>query len=407
MKNDKIKKILVVQQYFYPDISAVSQLLGDLLQITAENPKYQITVLSGSLVRNYELDIQKSLTFPVYIGKVKIKRLKTTMPNGKIFIHRIFEFLSFFYGVFKYVVLNKSKYDVFISMTTPPLIGYIVALALGRKRKSFIYYVEDLYPELLFDIGYIQKYWIIRKLRMFNRKILNSAEKIITLGSYMTRKFVLNYDVEPNKIVEIPNWTQGVEYISPSNRRTFNLLYSGNLGLAHDFSMFPILLEKLSQLSNDISITFVGGGRQYYRVKQLCESSSIECSFKGYTDRNEHNNVLASADMFIISQKNETVGDIFPSKFYSYVAAGRPLLLLGTEKSEIGCFINEHRAGCILEVEEDVDQVVSYISRLINDKKEHLQICNLLSSIYQNDMGIEKSAELFINLLNEVSIEQQ
>jgi len=400
------KKILVIQQYYYPDISAVSQLLSDLLQKTAENSDFKITVLCGTLVRNFEKNFLDSNSMPESHGNVKIHRISTTMPNGKIFIHRIFEFLAFFWGVFWYITLNKKKYDIFISMTSPPLIGYIVASALKHIRKPFIYYVEDLFPELFFDMGYIKRYWLISKLRFFNKKIVESADRIITLGSYMTRKFQINYDVAVDKLLEIPNWSGNISYIPPVHSNTFTILYSGNLGLAHDFSQLPLLINKLKYTDLDIEFKFVGGGRQFERVMEIFDSSGLKSSFSGYTDREEHNNILASADMLLISQKNETIGDILPSKFYSYVAAGRPMLLLGSEMSEIGSFIKNNKAGCILEIEEDVVHAIDFIDDLIRNRSKHTILCNKISKIYKEKMGIDKSVELFTSLLRGLEIER-
>ena len=395
-------KILVVQQYFYPDISAVSQLLSDLLKLTSEISENDITVLCGNNVRNFEKEFSSAKDYPKNVGKVKIIRLKTVLSKGKVFIHRIFEYILFFCDVFFFLIRNKKQYDIYITMTTPPLIGFIVTLALGRIRRPLIVYVEDLYPELLFDMGYIKKYWIIKKLRFFNEIIFKNAEKIITLGPYMTKKLQNNYNIDLNKVTEISNWTDGIEYTPPERKDKFTLLYSGNLGLAHDFKLFPLLLEKIEEEDIEIKFCFVGGGRQFNWVKSLFEKTSLDYSFKNYTDRETHNNVLALADMFIISQKVETVGDILPSKFYSYIAAGRPMLYLGTEKSEIGSFISERQVGCILEIEDDISGIVEYITKLVEDKKKHIEICNCLNNININEMGLKKSAERFIRTIKEV-----
>ena len=48
------------KQYFYPDISAVSQLLGDLLFELGKDTDYKITVLSGSLIRTNKDEVTKT-----------------------------------------------------------------------------------------------------------------------------------------------------------------------------------------------------------------------------------------------------------------------------------------------------------------------------------------------------------
>ena len=86
---------------------------------------------------------------------------------GKYFIHRFFEYFSFFCGVFFYILRKKRNYDLVISLTTPPLIGFFVALALGKTTIPYIYYIEDLYPELLFDMGLLEKILDYKKNKIF------------------------------------------------------------------------------------------------------------------------------------------------------------------------------------------------------------------------------------------------
>ena len=396
-------KILIVQQYFYPDISAVSQLLGDLLFKVSKDHKYEIYVLSGNVVRNFEIE-NKSSQWPEKLGNVNILRLKTTLFVDRLKTHRIFEFLLFFIKSFLYVKLKQNQYDLVISMTTPPLIGFSTSLALGKKI-PFIYYIEDLYPELFFDMGYIKKYWIIRKLRHFNHYIFKRADKIITLGSYMSKKLIYNYDIDKRKIIEIPNWTSEIIYQKPIKKDYLHILYSGNLGLAHDFSQIAALIDVLTDSEMNIKFSFYGAGRQYEAVKDLFDKSSISCQFNEYTDRQTHNDVLANADLFLISQKKETVGDIFPSKFYSYIAAGRPMLLLGTSKSEIGKFIINHNAGCILEIEEDIPNIMDFMRNIYTNRDYHLEICDHLHEM-DKEMGLDRSYNLFKGLLEEVLHEE-
>jgi len=396
------KNILVVQQYFYPDISAVSQLLGDLLKETAENSRYNITVLCGSYVRNFEKDYWNTLNWPVTLGKVKIKRIRTAGGNTNNKLYRLLEYIAFYWGAYWYIRKNRKNYDALISMTTPPLIGIVILAANRKRNNSFIYYLEDLYPELLFDMGYIKRYWIINKMRIFNNIILQKADKIITLGRYMTKKLYYNYNISKQKILEIPNWAKGVVFVPPQKHEEFILLYSGNLGLAHDFSLLKPFIHTIEKMKLNLAFRFIGAGRQYSRVKNIFSDYSIKYSFKSYTDRESHSKVLSMADMFIISQREETVGDILPSKFYSYVAAGRPILLLGTEKSEIGHFIKEKEIGRILESEEDISDIILFIKYLQENRNIHRRLCKDINDIYIKEMGFRKSVKMFQNLLSEV-----
>ncbi len=401
MAAQRRKKILIVQQYFYPDISAVAQLLYQLLAKTVDLAPVDITVLCGSNVRSFETVSPGWTVLNGKRGRITVRRVPTTLPRGKVFIHRLTEYLLFSWGVFVTILFHKNEYDITVSLTTPPLIGFLTRFLLGRRRK-FIYYIEDLYPELLFDMGYIKRYWLVRKLRFFNMFILHRSDKIITISRHMTRKLMRNYNIDRKRITEIENWANGVTYTPPRKRRPFVLLYSGNIGLAHDFSLLPALLRRIEARRLPVVFAFYGAGRQEAAVRSIFHHTSVPYTFNGYTDKQEHNAVLASAHMFIISQKNETVGDVLPSKFYSYIAAGRPMLFLGTERSDIGEFIIKHKAGHVLEVETDACDTVDYLERMIQQRDRYRRDCRRIADLYRRKLGVDRSARRFVNVLREV-----
>jgi hypothetical protein len=111
------KQILIIQQYFYPDISAVSQLLADLLSPLSD--EYEVTVLCSSVYNS----VEKYEELPESINGVKILRIRGIKAGKKSFFHRIAEYSTFYLGAF-FHVLTHREYSLVVSMTTPPLIGF-------------------------------------------------------------------------------------------------------------------------------------------------------------------------------------------------------------------------------------------------------------------------------------------
>ena len=390
-----MKQIAVVQFYFYPDISAVSQLLGDLLCTLAQDEEYNITVYCAT--SDYaEIRDQIDNRF----DKLNIVRIKTTNIGRKSFFSRIIDYTGFYISVFIRFFFGR-KWHAVISMSSPPLIAFPVSLALLFRKVPFIYYIEDLFPEILFDMSYLKHPWLIRKLQALNKVIMRRANSIITIEEYMSRKVITNYLEAKDKIIEIPNWSRDVVFIPTLERQDFTILYSGNMGLAHDFSILEPLIKELLPLKS-ICYQFIGGGTRVEEIRNIfIKSGEPRVEFRGYTSRDVHGATLAQGDLFIISQKRETVGDLLPSKLYSYLAAGRPMLFLGPRSSEIGRIIIDNDFGVVVENTQDISTAKRYIEFLQNNHLRAGLINERIHRYSKFHFGLKKSVEYFRQTIEE------
>ncbi len=390
-----MKRIAVVQFYFYPDISAVSQLLGDLLCTLAQDEEYNITVYCATADYS-EVREQRDNSF----DKINIVRIKTTNIGRESFSSRIIDYTGFYISIFVRLFFGR-KWHAVISMSSPPLIAFPVSIALLFRKIPFIYYIEDLFPEILFDMSYIKHPWLIRKLQALNKVVMRRANSIITIEEDMSRKVITNYPYARGKTIQIPNWSRGVEHLPASERKDFTILYSGNMGLAHDFSMLVPLIEELLPLNN-ICYQFIGGGTRVEEIRNIfLKSGENRVEFRGYTSRDVHSATLAQADLFIISQKRETVGDLLPSKLYSYLAAGRPMLFLGPSYSEIGRIITDNDFGIVVEHRQDISIAKRYIEFLKNDHLRARLINERIHRFSKFHFGLKKSVEYFRHAIEE------
>ena len=114
-----------------------------------------------------------------------------------------------------------------------------------------------------------------------------------------------------------------------------------------------------------------------------------------------HGAALAQADLFMISQKKETVGDILPSKLYSYLTAGRPMLFLGPRSSEIGRIILDNDFGVVVENTQDISTARCYIEFLKNNHLIARRINERIRRYSTSHFGLSKSVEHFRQTIEE------
>jgi colanic acid biosynthesis glycosyl transferase WcaI len=392
----KPKEIAVIQFYFYPDMSAASQMLHDLLVGLSTEDEFRFTVFcSDHYPRN-----GAPVIAPTQLNRnLFIKRIRTFHFGKKSIITRLLEYSFFYLSVF-FTMVVSSKWDCVISLTSPPLIAFAAVCGLLFKRTSFVYYIQDLYPEILFDLHYVNRPFFIRKLQILNRIIFRRAARIITIGDYMTKKITAHYRIRNNSIVEIPNWAKDISFLPPERKDKINLLYSGNIGLAHDFSLLPPLIRSLK---NDprVSYTFSGGGKNREAVVSLFEQErENRISFAGYIKREGLSTLLGSAALFLIAQSAATVGDILPSKIYASLAAGRPVIFLGPRQSETAALIIKNDIGMVIENAADAARVPEYLNFLFNDFSNFIQICRRTRTLFEQKHQMHYSLNRFSHMLH-------
>jgi colanic acid biosynthesis glycosyl transferase WcaI len=76
--------------------------------------------------------------------------------------------------------------------------------------------------------------------------------------------------------------------------------------------------------------------------------------------------VLSSADVFLVSQQENVVETVLPSKLMTYMAAGRPVVAAVHPESETAKCIREAECGLIVSP-EDPDHLANGIRRMRGD----------------------------------------
>ncbi len=372
-------------------MSAVSQLLGDLLKEIARDREIEITVFCSRVTQNKRLR---------NFHDVAVKPVTTFNLGKKNFLTQFLDYSLFYLYIF-FSFLFSWKWDAIVSLTTPPFTGFVLAIATLFKRVPLLYYVQDLFPEILYDMGYIRKPWLIRKLQILNRITLRNAKTVIVIGEHMAEKITNNYRGIEKKIHVVSNWAVGIDYKECQNGDEFVMLYSGNMGVGHDFTKLAEILEKLRVIEK-IQYRFIGGGRREREIRNVFRlQGESRVRFQGYLDRNSHNKILKYADIFLIAQKRETIGDILPSKLYSYLAAGRPMLFLGPRNSEIGKTIINNDIGIVVENSADTEQAQRYVRFLKDSPASAREIGKRARRLFENKHQLCFSVTAFRSLLED------
>ncbi len=367
------KKILLINQYYWPDHASTAQHLADLAEELAARG-YECHVLCAR--GRYQAGGPDPPAYEVHEG-VRIHRVRTTSLGRRGTLARMTDYLSFYAGaICKSLLL--PRFDAVVTLTTPPIIGLVGTCLKRLKGSRHVYWSMDLHPDASLALGRMSPHNpVVRALRWLSGLVYRKADRVVVLGPYMADRVALQ-GVAGDRIETIPVWSRREEvYPIPRGanalRKSLGLgdafvaMYSGNLGLAHSFDEFIEAARRLRDRS-DIVFLFAGAGPRLREVKAAQERDGLSnIRFLDYVPRSHLHMSLSMADLHLISMRPEMTGIVVPGKLYGVMAAGRPALFVGPRHCESADTIRT--AGCGITIDRgDVDRLVAALTHLAGDR---------------------------------------
>lgn len=345
-------RVVFVNRFFYPDISATSQILSELAFALAEDG-LEVYVITSRL--SY-LGPAPTLAPAENVNGVEVRRVWTTRFGRRNYLGRMFDYLTFYPACFFAMLTEARPGDILVAKTDPPLISVVVALAASLRRATLVNWIQDLFPDVASRLkvpGFGS--WtadILRHLRDwgFKRAALN-----VVIGKKMAH-LLGQRGIAPESIALIPNWADGslIKPLIPEENALrgawglsgkFVVGYSGNLGLAHDAEAFLQVAERLKG-EPEIVFLFIGGGGRSDVFRQEVEKRRLSnVRFEPYQPREALGLSLTAPDLHLVSLLPNLEGLIVPSKFYGALAAGRPVAFIGDIQGELAHEITDARCG--------------------------------------------------------------
>ena len=377
MKETSIE-LVILNQYYVPDVASTGHLL------------YELATESAS--RNVAVKVVTS--FPSYgppeswqpcPGReiqegVRVHRLRTTRFSKDRIFGRLMNSLTFLIPLFFRQLLAGSKNRVFLYTTNPPFLGIIGALVSLLRPHRYVVLLHDSYPHMAVWCGKIQPNGLIERIwHMGNRLIYLRASQTIVLCVRAKELVCKKYGVDPSCVHVVHNWADPKALI-PLNKadsnfakkhgfdQVFTLLYSGNLGLYYEFES---LLQAADRLRSDPSIQFVfvgAGGKRQWLANEIKSRNLTNTTLFPYQPFEALNDSLNACDASLVTISKGIEGISFPSKLYSSLAVGKPVIAISEDGSELKEMVEGSGSGIWIPL-GDVDALVNAIQRLQGDAK--------------------------------------
>jgi colanic acid biosynthesis glycosyl transferase WcaI len=395
-------RILLLNEYFPPDTAATAHMAALVVDALAEC--HQVTVLCGR--PSYD----PSERHPFYFfrrdrrGEAVVERVGSTTFARFRMRQRLWNYLS-------YVALSVPRAlvvrtDLVLAMTDPPFEGIVGALVAWLKRKPFVYNIRDLYPEMALAGKIVRPSWWVRSWDALHRRALRRASRVIVLGDD-TRQRIIAKGIDPARVVVVRDGTQIVPPVTVHDHPVihevrsgfpFVVLHAGNLGF---YGAWETVIKSARMLEHEgIGFVFVGEGAMRSQVEDFAEGVG-NVRFLAFRPLDQVPYVLAAGDLHLVTIKRGLEGVVVPSKLYSILAAGRPVLALAPEASDAARIVRRYGCGVVVDP-DDSAALAAAVKELAHDRQRLAQLAERALQA-AGEFARDKELQLFRRVIEDVA----
>jgi colanic acid biosynthesis glycosyl transferase WcaI len=356
-------RILLLTLYFAPDVAANAVIMTELAEelirmghqvtVVTAFPHYAGNVIDaryrGRLVQHEE-----------YRGIQIMRTFLYTSPRKNRFGVRLLNYTSFNLLSTLASILSGPQ-DVILAPSPPLTIGLGAWIISRFKGVPFVYNVQDIYPDIAVGLGVLTNPTVIRLSRWMERLVYNKAIAVTVLSEGFRRN-LLAKGVPTDKLHVIPNFVD-VDFIRPlpkdnsfSRRHglhdRFVVMYAGNIGLSQGLETLLGAARSLQDL-DDLQVLIVGNGSAKQGLEIQAQAMGLtNVEFLPFQPREALPNMYATADVSLVLLKQGIGAESVPSKAYTILASGRPLIAAVDEQAETRRMIAEAQCGITVPPQE-------------------------------------------------------
>ena len=391
-------KVLIITYYWPPSGGAGVQrwlkfskylpLYGWQPVILTVDPEYAAyPVTDNSLLKNLSSELEIHLTratdyFAIY------KKDKTRIPAAGFAYNidntlkgRILRFIrgNFFlpdprrgwnkYAFKKACELIESGNITHVITTSPPHSTQLIGLKIKKKYPG-INWIADLRDPWT-DIYYYNLFYptFISKLidSAYEKKVLNKADKIVTVGSSLKALFSSKLCGAENKITVITNGFDDDDFagLDSSSPEIFTISYTGTLSDTYPVTVFLDALDFIREEGYNYRLKFIGTVTPKQKDLILSRSGAAPVEFISYVDHpTAIKYMLETSVLLLIIPVHKSNRSIITGKIFEYIASGKPIVCVGPPDGDAAEILKETGHGRMFSY-SDSKGIKEYMTTLI------------------------------------------
>lgn len=398
-------KILIPFSYYHPEQCAGMFVIDDVTEEAAhQGIESLITVPTPT--RNVPSDAKWERDEYLHKGKVKVHRFRM-YGEGKNPILRAFRY--FLCEMVQLHYMLWIDYDVAFIDSTPPIQGLKLPIVRMFRKKGIVHNVQDLFPETLSGTGLAKKGGILWKIGMWVSNVtFRNSDKIIAVSNDIKNSMVAR-GVPAEKIEVVYNWVdeKAVEPVAKENnplfeefclsRDKFTVVYAGNLGNAQNIG---IVLDGAKELPEVQFAVFGSGGLEKEIRKRIKEENITNVHLNPLQPVERVSCVYSLGDACIVSCKEGLGGSAMPSKSWSIMSCGRPVVA-SFDEGELKEILENNKCG-VFSHAGNVEEFVTAIRQLASNKDKCEEMGKNARQFILNNLTKEVGAKKYVDIIKSV-----
>ena len=346
--------ILLLNEYYPPDTSATAKMAAQVAEALAQ--RHRVTVVAGR--PSYDPDVR----YPYALlrrdtrNKVTVECVGSTAYSRHQMRGRVSNYLSYLaLAVPRALALRP---DIILAMTDPPVAGIAGAFIARLAGRAFVYNIRDMYPDMALGGDIVRAGKWVARWEALHRRALKQAARVIVLGDDM-RDRILAKGVAAERVVVVRDGAVIASAARMPERDDaivreirhgfpFVVLHAGNLGF---YGAWDTLLRAAEILRNEnTGFVFIGDGANRAALESAARDLP-NVKFAPFRPVEQIAQVMMAGDLHIVTVKRGLEGVVVPSKLYSILAAGRPVLVVAPPESDAARIVVE--SGCGVAADPD------------------------------------------------------
>lgn len=377
-----MKKILILNQYFYPDIASTGLYAYEIaIELAKCGNKVIVITSQPCYTKRSKMAPKKEIIKGVTIYRTSIGKSK----GREKLVNRIIGYVRYLFGcaLKVFYLQNKKEFDVVITFHNPPFIGLVGAIFSRLFDIRFIFIPYDLHPDVLLKTGWQIPTSLVKLWDIVNKFVYNQAMKIIVISNGMKNTLIRRYNIAEKKIYVIPLWAiPELDNLNHDNsvRREIGIkdeellfLYSGNMGLMHPIE---IIINGARELIDwPIKFLFIGDGVKRERIFNICKREQLNnIIMLDYQPKEKFLRILSSADACFVMIGNGLEELAYPSRLFTFLSAGKPIIAISEKYADFVELVKRTGCGFVVKDSDDLVMCIKYIIKnrgVLRDKIYH------------------------------------
>ena len=364
-------KLTIFSQHFWPENFRINDLAFHLKKY------FHVNIFTGQ--PNYPTGIiKKKYRSLIPISKktdgIEITRFPIVERGQASKFKLILNYISYIFSVTFFSFFFKKKFgDIFFIYGTSPIFQAIPAIIIGKIfNVPIVLWVQDMWPGVLKDTRVIKNSILLSLVGKVVNIIYNNCD-LILCQSEAFYNYIKKKTKSKIKVFHNPSNYKFVNN-KKLKKKYFDILYTGNLGIAHDFENIFDVFNSKEILNNRIRLKIYGSGKNFkYYKKKIKEKNDKNIFIYKAVSPKKLSKILNSADSFFLTLNNGIgLSKTIPAKFQTYVSYGKPIICVN--KGIVSKYVEMYNVGfaCDLKKVNVFKEIIIKTKKLSNQKLKEI-----------------------------------